>query len=698
MRARVAKRHELARQKLPSGNYPGFQAAELLYRQILAERDDPQARALRARMLAQMAFEFGDSPERRSARWRARRRGASPAPTSDRVPGHREARIYLAMAQRRARSRRAAGARRCAQVPRRAGDATCRARRAAARSARRGGRRAAHRRRRRSAQPAGAARARPRRGGGAARRSRPRRLSARARSQRQPHRHHHRPRAARRSQRGIDRERGARRARGRRRQAGRRLVARAAGARLPRPGRAGAGEGRRRRRRGAQLAPARGQAARRRCAAVRGAGAGATPRLRARRGGARGAARARAAGRLDAAAGARRGRAASRAPAAGAGRDRGGGRRRGPRRWCCARWRSSSWGARRRRALDAEAALRVQPRCCSAPRWRSRGSTSPRATPTRRSASWSGSSAAAEDRAEVAAALGQVFARRALPDRARSCFARGAHRDPLVARGAPLAGARCSTTPAARRSARGAEAAACDQRRLRAGAARAGAAGARHGRPGGGARRVRRAVPGRDADLESLLGAARAHLLPATARGAEERVRAGAEAADGGADGRGVNELQARALLAEHRPAEAVSLLRKVVPHALRGEALALLMNAYLDLDQPERARRGDALGAARATRTGTSSRWRGRAWPSSAARLSRPRRWPRRRSCACTRRAPPVRLSAEALRCPRAARTSSRARSRPALKTLKPGRRARPAQRRAHSTTLALVDSSSSA
>jgi tetratricopeptide (TPR) repeat protein len=63
MRARVAKRHELARQKVASGNYPGFQAAELLYRQILTERDDPPARALRARTLAQMSFEFGDSPD-----------------------------------------------------------------------------------------------------------------------------------------------------------------------------------------------------------------------------------------------------------------------------------------------------------------------------------------------------------------------------------------------------------------------------------------------------------------------------------------------------------------------------------------------------------------------------------------------------------------------------------------------------------
>lgn len=101
MRARVAKRHELAKQKLASGNYPGFQAAELLYRQILAERDDAEARADRALVLAQMSFEFGDSPE--PAQRAIASLGEDAAiPCSDKRPGCQqvaEARVYLAMAR-----------------------------------------------------------------------------------------------------------------------------------------------------------------------------------------------------------------------------------------------------------------------------------------------------------------------------------------------------------------------------------------------------------------------------------------------------------------------------------------------------------------------------------------------------------------------------------------------------------------------
>jgi tetratricopeptide (TPR) repeat protein len=101
MRARVAKRHELARQKIVSGNYPGFQAAELLYRQILAERDDPLARASRARVLALMSFEFGDSPD--GAQRATTALGPTDAsPCTDGKPGCQEAaqaRVYLAMAR-----------------------------------------------------------------------------------------------------------------------------------------------------------------------------------------------------------------------------------------------------------------------------------------------------------------------------------------------------------------------------------------------------------------------------------------------------------------------------------------------------------------------------------------------------------------------------------------------------------------------
>jgi tetratricopeptide (TPR) repeat protein len=100
MRTRVARRHELAKQKLASGNYPGFQAAELLYRQILAERDDGEARAMRARVLGQMAFEFGDSPE--AAQRAVASLGDDAAPCADKKPGCEDAaqaRVYLAMSK-----------------------------------------------------------------------------------------------------------------------------------------------------------------------------------------------------------------------------------------------------------------------------------------------------------------------------------------------------------------------------------------------------------------------------------------------------------------------------------------------------------------------------------------------------------------------------------------------------------------------
>lgn len=100
MRARVAKRHELARQKLASGNYPGFESAERFYRQILAERDDPEARSMRARVLAQMAFEFGDPPE--AAQRAIAALGDDGAPCAEKKPGcadAAEARVYLAMAR-----------------------------------------------------------------------------------------------------------------------------------------------------------------------------------------------------------------------------------------------------------------------------------------------------------------------------------------------------------------------------------------------------------------------------------------------------------------------------------------------------------------------------------------------------------------------------------------------------------------------
>lgn len=100
MRVRVAKRFELAKQKLASGNYTGFQTAALFYQQILAERDDPEARAMRARVLAQMSFEFGDPPQAAEKAVAALNDNEA-IPCADKRPGcldAAQARVYLAMA------------------------------------------------------------------------------------------------------------------------------------------------------------------------------------------------------------------------------------------------------------------------------------------------------------------------------------------------------------------------------------------------------------------------------------------------------------------------------------------------------------------------------------------------------------------------------------------------------------------------
>ena len=59
--ARVERHREVARQRMASGSYAGYQAAAEEYRRILSDRGaDDATRAARARVLAAMAFEFGD--------------------------------------------------------------------------------------------------------------------------------------------------------------------------------------------------------------------------------------------------------------------------------------------------------------------------------------------------------------------------------------------------------------------------------------------------------------------------------------------------------------------------------------------------------------------------------------------------------------------------------------------------------------
>jgi tetratricopeptide (TPR) repeat protein len=91
-------------------------------------------------------------------------------------------------------------------------------------------------------------------------------------------------------------------------------------------------------------------------------------------------------------------------------------------------------------------------------------------------------------------------------------------------------------------------------------------------------------------DLETLMNSARAHLLLGDGQGAEERVQRAQKLPQAAQVAEELLDLHARALIVEHRAAEAAAMLRKAVPNALRGETLALLMDAYLDLEQPDRA------------------------------------------------------------------------------------------------------------
>ena len=91
LRSGVARRYDTAQKKLATGNFAGYQAAELLYRQILSDRDDPRAAVLRAKVLSQLAFEFGEPPD-------AAQRAQKALPQT-KLPEQKEARIYLALAK-----------------------------------------------------------------------------------------------------------------------------------------------------------------------------------------------------------------------------------------------------------------------------------------------------------------------------------------------------------------------------------------------------------------------------------------------------------------------------------------------------------------------------------------------------------------------------------------------------------------------
>jgi tetratricopeptide (TPR) repeat protein len=194
--------------------------------------------------------------------------------------------------------------------------------------------------------------------------------------------------------------------------------------------------------------------------------------------------------------------------------------------------------------------------------------------------------------AEVAWVLGQVYLARRMPDNARTCFRTALVRQPLLLQ-ARLALARllhdAGQLDEAREEIRrilATHAAYVPARReLAVLALEAGDAVA--------ARDEFDALADRDADVDNLLGGARARLLLGDARGADERVERAIKLHPTGDDIELATCLKARALLLDRRPNEAIQLLLKSVRTAVRGEILALLIEAYLDygrIDWAERA------------------------------------------------------------------------------------------------------------
>jgi tetratricopeptide (TPR) repeat protein len=601
MRARVARRHELARQKLQSGNYPGFQSAELLYRQILSERDDPPARALRARTLAQMAFEFGDGTE--SATRAVAGLGDAGSEEAE------EARIYLAMARGdgdKALRDASALRRKYADAPTtylygRAELLTDRpqvavdALRAVA-----------------ELEPRDALAQHALGVVEAALKHDDRAVDAyrRALTANSNHIATIIDRALLHARRGTPEERDQ--ARGALIGVIDKLAADCSAGQLARA-HLGLGE--------LELWKGNLAAARKELDAA----------AEKRREGdvtlaeelARGYLRAFALDEAD--------REARRALSVGS--------RLGPRlvlaEVLLRRGRPqqaveviNEQGATRPEALvvrslghlqlghkdaariDAEAALRVQPDLVGAKIALARVELAE--GKLERAQRDLERLDRVERSAEVSTALGLVYAAARLPDRARATLREAIARDPLSQE------ARLSLAAMLREAERWDEAADELKQLLALNPAYrpARVEAARLAMVKGdmaAARDLWDALAKEDPDCESLLGAARAHVFLGDAAGAVERVQKTGKACAGMLDPDEVNELLARAWLMERRPADVVALLRKGPPSALRGPLLPLLMNAYLDLDEPERAREVMSLSPLRARSTTEALVARGR-------------------------------------------------------------------------------------
>ncbi len=205
--------------------------------------------------------------------------------------------------------------------------------------------------------------------------------------------------------------------------------------------------------------------------------------------------------------------------------------------------------------------------------------------------------------AEVAWVLGQVYLARRMPDRARTCFRTALVRQPLLLQ-ARLALARLLHDAGQLDEAReevnrilATHAAYVPARReLAMLALESGDAVA--------ARDEYDALADRDADVDNLLGGARARLLLGDARGADDRVERALHLHPTGDDLENATILKARALLLDRRPNEAIQLLLKSVRTTSHGEILALLLEAYLDYGRIDWAERATDL-APIAARTG---------------------------------------------------------------------------------------------
>jgi tetratricopeptide (TPR) repeat protein len=240
--------------------------------------------------------------------------------------------------------------------------------------------------------------------------------------------------------------------------------------------------------------------------------------------------------------------------------------------------------------LDAEAALRVQPDSVPARVAQARVELAD-GHPERAQRMLDALEHTQRKAHEVALALGTVFMVQKAPDRAKWWFQEALRRDPVDVE-ARLSLARLYHDLGQFEAARGELKQLLDTNAAYAPARRELALLALDAGDAVAARDELDALVGSDdnVDVETLINAAKAHLLLGDGPGAEDRIARAQKLTSAPEKGEELLDLSARALLVQHKPVEAAALLRKAIPNALRGETVALLMEAHLDMEQPQRA------------------------------------------------------------------------------------------------------------